>query len=333
MPDANPLTERYVCFYLIEGFWAVLKPDYSRFGSQYWLVPEYSALMEERVIKRVSGDKKVVICRDGMIMYSDPGLFDTSSDIVFPRIEKYTSILNALLLVVISQIAEDTHVLYHDYYEITHLDVIGVSKWQDGSGSMGIPNKSVTNTQLQKRFLSSAPSGYEDCLDLYIDSPPRPVITSETLNRTIDKFFAIIEGSDETKLASRTNKALSEFVSTSFSDSIIVAWTQVEIFLYDKLQIYASSNPARFNAVRRKHLKKEITASETIEILEAAGELSVHEYKEINKVRKIRNGIIHEGKSAGIEEATGALQLLEKIIEQKTAQVIKLALGIRMSLF
>ncbi|HYF96466.1 MAG TPA: hypothetical protein VD947_00315, partial [Patescibacteria group bacterium] len=148
-----------------------------------------------------------------------------------------------------------------------------------------------------------------------------------------DKFFEVVSNDENMKLASRTNKALSEFVSTSFSDSIIVAWTQVEIYLYEKMQKYAKSNQARFNADRRKRLKKDVTASETIEILEVGGQLSIDEYKDINKIRKIRNGIIHEGKVASFEDACAAIQLLENIINEKTSQNIKLALGIRMSLF
>jgi hypothetical protein len=333
MPDPNPLVERFVGFFLKESFWAGEKPDYSRFGEQYWVHSQYSALMEERMIVRTSGDKTVVICRDGMMMYSDPGLFESNDGDVYPRIERYTSILNALLVTMVSQITEKTGVLYHDYFEITHLDVIGVSKWQNGTGASGIPNKSATNTQFQKRLLSSIPSGYTNSIDLYIDSPPRPIIAINVLEEGIDKFFEVVSNDENMKLASRTNKALSEFVSTSFSDSIIVAWTQVEIYLYEKMQTYAKSNQARFNADRRKRLKKDVTASETIEILEVGGQLSIDEYKDINKIRKIRNGIIHEGKVASFEDACAAIKLLENIINEKTSQNIKLALGIRMSLF
>lgn len=333
MPSTNPLVERFVGFFLKEGFWAGEKPDYSRFGEQYWIHPEYSALMEERVIVRTKGNKTVVVCRDGMMMYSDPGLLESNDGDVYPRIERYTSILNALLVTMVSQITEKTDILYHDYFEITHLDIIGVSKWQDGSSGSGIPNKSATNVQFQKRLLSSIPSGYTNSIDLYVDSPPRPVIAINILEEGIDKFFEVVKHDEDMKLASRTNKALSEFVSTSFSDSIIVAWTQAEIFLYEKMQAYAKSNQARFKTDRRKHLKKGVTASETIEILEVAGQLSIDEYKSINKIRKIRNGIIHESKVASFEDACAAITLLENIINEKTSQNIKLALGIRMSLF
>ena len=84
---------------------------------------------------------------------------------------------------------------------------------------------------------------------------------------------------------------------------------------------------------RSERLKKDVTAADTIELLEVAGQLSTNDYKDINKVRKIRNKIIHEGKTASFEDACAAITLLENIINEKTSQGIKLALGIRMSLF
>jgi len=268
-------------------------------------------------------------------MYSDSGLLAQEQDptMFYSRVEHYTAVLNALLMTMVSCITQRTGILYHDFFEITHLDVISVSKWKNGTSASGIPNKSATNVQYSKRWLSSIPAGYIDSIDMFVDSPPRPVVSVDIIEGAINVFFALVREEQNMILASRTNKALSEFSTASFSDAVIVTWTQIEVFLYEKLQIYAWAHPGRFDSVRRNKLKKEATASEVIEILEAAGELSASEYKDINQVRKVRNHIIHEGKVAKMEDAINALKLLEKIINEKTSQSIQIPMGIRMSTF
>lgn len=333
-PEPDSIIERHISFFLKEGFWSGVKPDFTRFSSNYWLQPAYGSLFEEIVFSKKDGDREVSFTRDGMIRYSDPGLLDEIDEKFYTRVEKYGAILNALLMVVVSQITEDSKMLHHDYFELTHLDIISSSRQKSGLGAMGIPSKSATNAQLQKRFLTYVPHNMVDSIDAYAEGSisGRPVIPIETLERAADKFFAATRTDYSTKLLSRTNKALSEYASASFSDAVIICWTQVEIYLYEKMQEYAATHADRFPSKRKKGLR-DLTSSETIELLEVAGLLNIDEYAQINKIRKTRNKIIHEGAAASVEDANDALKLVGSIITLKTGQDINLALGIRMSLF
>ena len=67
--------DRYLGFFLVEGIWADKKPDYSKFGSQYWIKPEYWALMGEISVSVTDGGRCIKVSRDGLILYTDNELY------------------------------------------------------------------------------------------------------------------------------------------------------------------------------------------------------------------------------------------------------------------
>lgn len=334
---SDPKPSRSVGFFFIEGLWAGQKPDYTKFGSKYWLVPEFNEIMEEVVISIKSGSRKVEIQRDGLISYSDSELNEHSSPApgeTFLRIERYSDILNALLLTLAYVITEDLGIKYHTNFELTHHDIFGITYSGEKLVSMGLPQKSKTAGQISKRFLSNVPSNSVDSLDYFIDTPPRPVIPEETLERGIRLFFELTKNQDNVKLLARANKAVSEFASTSFSDALLIAWLPAEIYLYDRLKKYmARSGSPRFNSKRRKNVASDYTVSQVIELLEFAKVITKDEYDMFSKTRKIRNSIIHNAHIASFEEAAGALELLSYIIKSRTNKDIRLHTGIVMNLF
>lgn len=326
--------ERFAGFYLIEGFWAIDKPDYSKFGSHYWLAPEYSKIMEEVVVTKYRNDQKIIIYRDGMIAFTDKELLSIgATNDTFRRVEKYTDILNALFGIFAATITHETGIKYHTNFEVTHHDVVSLLYENGRLISNGLPQKSTTNTQLMKRYLSHVPSGYTDDLDLYIDSPGRPIIREHILNKACDIFLnAYAQGGEATiKLLARSNKAAAEFAGTSFSDSVLISWLQIETYLYAKLMDYVAKGGTRFNRERRAFLEKDTPISQIIELLEVANEISSDLYSLLTRVRKVRNKIVHTGHVATANEASDALILLEKIIEEKIGTAIKLNTGLVMS--
>jgi hypothetical protein len=328
--------ERYVAFYFVEGFWAESKPDYSKFGSQYWITPGFSKLMEEQVIKVSDGDRSIIVSRDGMIMYTDPGLANLPEpqNEPFQRIEKYTEILNGIFFVIASVITEQTKMKSFQYFEITHNDIVPISYNSNGFSSMGLPQKSMQLAQVNKRFLSNAPANSVDSLDSWIDQFPRPVLSKELLVDAINIYFQATKDSKNIRLLARSNKAAAEFEGTSFSDSVLIAWTEIETNLYEKLTAFMlEEGSKRFNSDRRDFLGKEFTASEIIELLEASGVITIEEYKALNIIRKNRNKIIHEGKTASFKQAGEALKFLEKVISDKTGESIVLNTGVSMQMF
>jgi hypothetical protein len=336
MPKKPKIT-RAVGFYLVEGFWADAKPDYSMFNSQYWLTPGFNQLMEEVIVSLRDGKRKVDVYRDGLIAYSEPELDnypEPAQGETFQRIEKYTEILNALAISFTSTVTTKLKIKYHTNFELTHHDMFGMM-YEDGKFTgMGLPQKSVAANQINKRFLSNVPANCVDDLDSYIDRPPRPVISKQNIEEAIKLFFKLTKTKDNTRLLARANKAAAEYAGTSFSDCVLIAWLPVEIYLYERLKKYInkSGNP-RFNSKRKQTLTKDYTVSQIIELLEFAKQLTKDEYNKLSKVRKLRNSIIHDGHVATFEEAGEALALLETIIKAKTRQSLALNTGISMNMF
>lgn len=328
--------ERYVAFYFVEGFWAEAKPDYSKYGSEYWLTTQFMNLMGENITTAFTDTRKVTVCRDGMVMYSDNEL-QSSPDIqgnLYQRIEKYTDILNALFCVFNAKVVESTKIKVFQSFEITHNDIVPIT-FEDGCfSSMGIPQKSMLISQLNKRFLSYAPALYVDSLDMYIDQHPRVVLSIRLLNEIIQTFFRATNSIGNIRLLARANKAAAEFEGTSFSDCLLIAWTLIEMYIFDQLEVYVhKADSTRFNLERREYLTKKITTSEALELLEIAGIISMQEYKDLSKLRKARNKIIHEGATASFEQASSALTMIEKVIQVKTGCSIKINKGIGTQIF
>ncbi len=336
MPKKPKIT-RSVGFYLVEGFWADTKPDYSKFGSQYWLTPEFSKLMEEPVVSLKDSKREVIVYRDGLISYREPELqkpADLAMGGSFQRIEKYSEIINALVIVFTSTVTSKLKVKHHTNFEITHHDMFGMMFENGKFTGMGIPQKSATANQIDKRFLSNAPANRIDALDLWIDSPRRAIIGKAIIEEAIKLFFKLTKNRDNIRLLARANKAAAEYAGTAFSDCILIAWLPVEIHLYEQLKEYMDSKgSARFNRKRKDNLLKDYTVSEVIELLEFSKQINKAEYDSLTKIRKIRNDIIHNGYAATFEEAGAALSLLESIIKSKTGHTLALNTGISMNLF
>lgn len=330
----KPVVTRSVGLYLIEGFWADKKPDYSKFNSQYWLKPEFWKLMEEEVVRYKHGESEIVVYRDGLVTYSDKELSTASAtDETFKRIENYSEILNAIFAVFVSTFTEETKVKYHTNFEVTHHHIVPLT-FEDGvQRGMGIPQKSITTSQIDKRLLMNVPSGYEDSLDDWIDRPPRAVIPKTVIEKACKTFFTIAKDKHHTRILARSNKAAAEYASTSFSDCILVSWLQIEVHLFMKLKAYMQlQGSGEFNKERRDSLINS-TSAQIIELLEVSNNITKDIYQLLTRVRKVRNKIVHSNYSATIEEASDALKILEQMIKETSGETVRLNTGISMSLF
>lgn len=329
-------TKRYVSFYLREEFWAGKKPDYSKFGSRYWIVPKFTQLMEEEIVRLSSGDREIIVYRDGLIAYSDEDLNTAGSreGLSFRRVEKYTEILNGLSVIFISFITKGLNIKFHTHFEITHHDIVALTYKNEKLVSSGIPLKSTAANHIQKRYLSLTPANCVDSLDLYIDPYSRAIVSEDILKDTVIKYFNMTNNFDNVRLLARANKAASEFSGASFSDSILASWTPIETHLYHKLKEYMNSADAsRFSRKRKDHVMKAFTVSEVIELLEFLNVITRKGYEALNDIRKIRNSIIHNSYTASADEAAKGLELLEQIIQERTGERISLNFGILMNCF
>jgi hypothetical protein len=199
---------------------------------------------------------------------------------------------------------------------------------------MSLPQKTITNVQLNKRWLNDVPDYAIDDLDSWVDGRPvRPVVNKEVLEKACRKYFKIASSKQNIRLLARANKAASEFANTSFSDCVLACWLQVETYLYAKLENFMlSQGSAKYNKKRREKLLKS-TSSQMIELLEISGQLSQKKYDLLSKVRKIRNEVVHNGYSASHMEASSALSLLELVIKENSGENIVLVSGLSIRIF
>ena len=330
----KPTIKYSIGFYLIEGFWADKKPDYTKFNSQYWIKPEFWKLMEEEIVCHRHGDAEIRVYRDGLITYSDTELSTAAPDSeTFTRIEKYIEILNAIFVVFVSTFTQATKIKYHTNFEVNHNQLVPIVYKNGVQVGMGMPQKSMTISQIDKRLLNNVPSGYEDSLDNWIDSPSRAVIPKEVIESSCKTFFAAAANRQQTRMLARSNKASAEFANTSFSDCILICWLQIEIYLFNTLKTYMKNEgPLKFNKERRESMLKS-TSSQVIEVLELSGNLTKEVYDLLSKIRRVRNKIVHSNYSSNVNEAADALTLMELIIEENSGETIKLNTGISVNLF
>lgn len=324
----NADKQKFLAFYLAEEFWADSKPDYSQFSNEQRIVREFTPLLEEPIVEVTHGEREIRICRDGMIMYSDAELNSGYTyDGFLSRLEQYTEILNALYFLFASSLNEHHEIQKYHHYEVTHYDILPITI--DISNRVcghAIPLRSLMSGQINKRYLKDVPRLYEDNLDLYIESfPPRDVISRDTL-AGISRMFLEMAPEDSTniRLIARSNKAAAEYESTSFSDCIIIAWTEIEAYLFDSLRRQLQSmGESRFNHNRRRSLERQLHVAGVIEFLEALSVISIEEYGKLNTLRKYRNDIVHNNAHATEQQAQAALEFLEQILLVKTKTSIK----------
>lgn len=317
-----------VGFYTASPFWADARPDFTHINSRNWLVAEYMDTMKEEVVQASSDNRKITVDRDGLIHYEDDMLTvgynepitKGSTDEIMARIQYYTNILNALDLVVVDYLntIPGSEKMFH-HVDLTHNDIISFSDYGDGNSGYNFPTRSLSNNKLTKRTLSDVPHNMEDDIPGYVDSDTRPVAHSSLIIEAIHRFFDLSKDQTNIFLLSQANSVAAGFMNASFSSIILTTWLSVESYLSNLLQEHTSNlGSPRFNRQRRDRLKKELTVSEVIEILEITELIDHQEYSHLNKVRKIRNNIVHNGHSATYDEATLTLELFEKIITKKT---------------
>lgn len=324
----NADRHKFLAFYLAEEFWADSKPDYFKFNNGNMSVHEITLLLEEPVVEVTNGDREIRVCRDGMIMYSDAELKSGYTyDGFLSRLEQYTEILNALYFLFASSLNKHHEIQRYHHYEVTHYDILPITiDISNRVCGYAIPLRSVMSGQINKRYLKDVPRSYDGNLDLYLESfPPREVIPKDNLTGASRMFLEIApEGSTNTRLFARSNKAAAELESTAFSDCIIIAWTEIEAYLFDSFRRQVKSmGESRFNHDRRKSLERQLHVAGVIEFLEALSVISTEEYDKLNTLRKYRNNIVHNNAHATEQQAQEVLEFLEHILLIKTKTSIQ----------
>lgn len=103
-----------------------------------------------------------------------------------------------------------------------------------------------------------------------------------------------------------------------FNECLGFCWLIIETILGYRWEQYIETHPNRLNSNRRKNLKKNLTISEKIEILDLTNILPksfpTSYYNKLSTIRKLRNDFFHELKPVSGDAASDSIELAQELI-------------------
>jgi len=155
----------------------------------------------------------------------------------------------------------------------------------------------------------------------------RPSIPVDIFDELFSEFVAVISVPNAVTFLQPIMKAYFEYIVKNNHLALTLSWTAIEMYLFKKYRNYLEKinqtlpdGSKRINASRKKVLSgTNVPVARVIEYLEIHGEISLDQYNELNRIRKIRNKIIHGGHTCSSKEAKEALKLALDAFQQETA--------------
>lgn len=305
------MLQRYVGFYTIPQFWAE-KPIVNEHLKD---MRNLNALMSEQVFHYTSQDYDLIICRDGMIMFSVPALERdftptrskaSMADRMVNMVsfwEQYLDYVNSLYLVLDSciQRVSNRHsielvpITFHEAFRITvhrgqPISVVQL-QWRYGIGMDPTSDR-------DPRTLASA-----EARRLYhLRTEGRQVVSKEVFDLLNQGFSAVAASQKLRTRLSIIASSIGEYKNAHYGLSLVLAWFVVESVLKEKWEIWVMSKNSKFsdgtkrvNADRRKLLLKgqDYHISVVSNILELSDVLFFKLHRQIDNVRRYRNDIVH----------------------------------------
>lgn len=272
-----------VGYYLTPPVWVVDAP------------PEPSGELEEEEVLRLdlSVGFKVGVQRRGVFMFDfgawppgQPILDDNFDKVALVQLQR-VQVLNAHLVCLHSSLSEKQNVAW----EKMDVDL---------------------NDLVIKPTIDSLPSAYAGTQIAllawrgYRGFPGRQVLERQTVIKSLEKLEEIIRRPQPAlELVALLNRAAVYYEEHNYPLSVVTAWTISERLLNLRWDDYLEANRVRvsqeaqvsfINADRKKKLKgADFTASIVSEILSLVGQLPFGLFKQLEDVRRARNGWLHDG--------------------------------------
>ena len=162
------------------------------------------------------------------------------------------------------------------------------------------------------------------------------ILSCEIVERSYELLDdLLIHGSEETLIiAILLYNAVKHYTDHDFSTSLILSWAAIEKMLNESWMKYIENNrtindQTFINSERKYKLgSRDFTASIISEILSLTGQITTDIYRDIEKVRKVRNAWMHELKEIKDNEASLAIRLAQSIFDQVHAVKLNLCISL-----
>jgi hypothetical protein len=361
------MEKNYKGFYTSRPFWAGGKPSFSILESPVhytWISEDklsfsilnrsehFSKIMEEDIFKYESELYQLKICKDGMILFRNEELEqDVKNE--YKKCEgkqidikqhvnwwsTYLDYLNCIYLLLESATLSIKRHAWFEISEITNKDVFQIS-FKDGKFSgCTVPELSIVSKFITGRNLSDYDSDFSRALKFDQRLSWRLEIQNDVFELLNDNFGKIFPHYDHIRTLSNLLKSLAEYKIGNYSVSFILAWFIIEShfsqswrsFLNDK-NCEIEAGEKRINRKRMDIFKgRDYTISVILSMLELSDKISITDYNQVEKLRKIRNAIVHENAECSNDACINAFEFIRSLIKNAMGLDLMLSTGYSIS--
>lgn len=315
----------YRAFYPSQPYWAGEAVAFVDPKAEDGFFPAMSAIVYAHDTERLS----FRAARDGRILLFVPGLESADAG---PEGEpdaearmrlwgRYLDCLNAAYLIFESTVIERTGSRHFRSHEITLRDAFLTSYDGDRLASENIATESIASVFQMARLTSYHGARLPPPLDPAIS--PRPVVPIEAIDAAARKLDEVLTLPGATRALASFLKSISEYKAGNFETSAVLSWFIIESAItaiwarYLERVEEGNGEKKRFNRARKAFLTgRSYTAGIIANTLELVGEFSHEQFAAIDKVREVRNRIVHgRSDSLGIEQARLAIAAAHGLIQ------------------
>ena len=308
-------------FYPSRPFWAGDKLTLKGELPSQWQQDSFEAQMKKEVFTKETESYALRVCRDGRILLRVPAL---EHDNHIDKLSGYLDYLNAFYLLLDSATLEIDHRSHFNLHELTHRDVIRVTYREDGTVSENLPSESVASTFQLGRYLSSYRPDLPIRLDSRISMRQVSVVSLKAITHACTLFESVVSSPQIVTTLSSFAKSLAQYKVENYSISLILAWFIIEsdINRLWKQKIDSLNHDIRgvrrINSDRKKYLTgRDFTISIVSNMTELFGVLDHALFKDIDRIRKCRNDLVHEEKLPSAADACLAMKTALSMIESR----------------
>lgn len=332
--------ESFVGFYTSRPFWAGHAPNLQDIES---VKDRFLELMSDEVFVYESSGYILKICKDGMVLFQIKEMAqpldelarpNTPSDIkcTIKRWGTYLDYLNCIYLLLDSSCITELRCAYFEISEITNRDAF-TPTFKNGKFKGGpLSFESFAYHFQMGRHLSSYRSDMPLRFDPRIGSRKEiPKIVFDTLHSDFSKAYK--DYSQVRNLAMIT-KSLGEYKVANYSTSLILSWFVIEFGLssYWKKLLDSKNTPyenenKRISSKRMESFTgRDYPISVTLNLLELFDVIDYPTFCKIDKVRKVRNDIVHNKASCEPESCQISFDIIKQFTMKDTGINLELSL-------
>ena len=286
-------------FYTTRPFWVGEALSLEEEG----MCDELMERMATSVLMHTNGDYVLRVCRDGMFVLVVESIEQRhqeadSDEAKYNELGKYINYINCILLLFESTLAELEHEGQFFGQELTTKEIVRVELVDEGFRVVAVPSYSTAEAFADTRRLGLFPD-----TDREHWLRDRSILKQEVFDVFFEYADQVLGDYKSVLLMAQLMKSLSEYRIADKETSLVLSWFIIETFLQKRWKQWLDSRNQEFedgskriNSCRFSNLTegRGYPISVVSNILELSNVIPFRSYKDINRVRRIRNGIVHQ---------------------------------------